>query len=188
MMRLLFLIASLSCVAALSAAPTTWKADPAHSSVGFAVRHFFSKVPGTFANLDATIVYDAEDPSASSANATIGVASVNTDNEKRDSHLQSGDFFLVESFPTMTFQSTAWKKTGENTFDITGDLTIRDVTKPVTLNATLLGTGPGMRGSTLSGWEATTTIDRTEWGITYGGGVVGNEVDITINIEAQLQN
>lgn len=187
MKKYLLALLTLGLVSHLGAAPTTWKADPAHSSVGFAVRHFFSKVPGTFANLDCTIVYDADNVGASKATATIGIAGVNTDNERRDGHLQTDDFFSAATYPNMTFTSTKWVKTGDNTFDITGDLTIRDVTKPVTLKAALLGTGPGPRGATLSGWEASATINRTEWGINYGAGVVGEEVEISINVEARQE-
>jgi polyisoprenoid-binding protein YceI len=179
------LLASLALSA--SAAVETYKIDPAHSSVGFNIRHFFTKVPGSFAKASGTLKIDRDNLEQSSAEATIDVASVNTREDKRDKHLQSGDFFAAEKFPTMRFKSKAWKKTGADTYDVTGDLTIKDVTKEVVLKVKSLGFGPGARGAMLSGWEASTTLDRRDFGITYGQGVVGNEVDVQINIEAVLQ-
>ena len=105
-------------------------------------------------------------PEASKVEVTIQAESVFTHNEARDKHLRGPDFFNTKEFPTLTFKSASWKKTGENTFDVTGDLTIKDVTKEVVLKTTLLGFGPGMRpGSLLSGWEATTTIKKSEFGL-----------------------
>lgn len=178
---------ALAVLSTASAAVETYKIDPAHSSVGFTVRHFFTKVPGVFGKTTGTIKVDRDNMEQSSVEATIDVASVNTREEKRDAHLKNKDFFLVEQFPTMTFKSKSWKKTGEDTFDVTGDLTIKDKTKEVVLKVKLLGFGPGARGAQLSGWEAKTTLDRRDFGITYGQGVVGNEVDVSIDIEAILQ-
>jgi polyisoprenoid-binding protein YceI len=171
----------------LRAAVEIYKIDSAHSSVGFNVRHFFTKVPGVFAKTSGTIRVDRENLERSSVEASIDVGSVNTREQKRDAHLKNADFFLVEKFPTMTFKSTSWKKTGDDTYDVTGDLTIKDQTKPVVLKVKSLGFGPGSRGAQLSGWEATTKLDRRDFGITYGQGVVGNDVDVTIDIEAVLQ-
>ena len=187
MKRLLLPVLALLSTASAFAEPQTFKIDPAHSSVGFSVRHFFSKVPGTFSKFDGTIVYDAANPSNNKADAVIQVASVNTNEAKRDGHLQNEDFFLAEKHPTITFKSKSWTKTGEDTFDVVGDLTIKDVTQEVTLKTKLLGVGPGPRGSTLSGWEGTTSIDRTKFGLSYGTPAVGKDVDITINVEAPLQ-
>ena len=187
MKRILLPIVALALSASAFAAPQTFKIDPAHSSVGFGIRHFFSKVPGSFGKFSGTIVYDAENVENSSTEATIQVASVNTNEAKRDAHLQKEDFFLVEKFPAITFKSKSWKKTGDDTFDIVGDLTIKETTQEVTVKAKLLGVGPGMRGNTLSGWEGTTSIDRTKFGLSYGLPAVGKEVDITLNVEAVLQ-
>ncbi len=170
-----------------TAAVETYKIDPAHSSVGFNVRHFFTKVPGVFAKSSGTITVDRDNLEKSSVEATIDVGSVNTREEKRDAHLKNQDFFLVEKFPSMTFKSKSWKKTGADTYDVAGDLTIKDKTKEVVLKVKSLGFGPGSRGAQLSGWEASTTLDRRDFGITYGQGVVGNDVDVAINIEAILQ-
>ncbi|HEX2099429.1 MAG TPA: YceI family protein [Candidatus Synoicihabitans sp.] len=180
---LLLTLAGLAA-ATVTAAPTTWKADSAHSSVGFKIRHFFSKLPGSFAKVDATVAYDPENVAASSVEATISTASINTGNERRDGHLKNEDFFLVEKYPTITFKSTSWTKTGENTFDITGDLTIKDVTKPVTLKAVHLGTMAGPRGKQVAGWEAKTTLNRHDFGVSFANPALGDEVDVEITIEA----
>lgn len=170
--------------ASIASAADTWTIDSAHSSVGFNVRHFFNKVPGAFEEFSGKITFDPANPEAGTAEATIKVSSVDTGSEKRDGHLQNEDFFLSEKFPAITFKSKSWKKTGENAFDITGDLTIKDVTKEVILKSKLLGVGPGRPGKTVSGWEATTTLDRRDFGLGYGQGVVGNEVEVVLNIQA----
>jgi polyisoprenoid-binding protein YceI len=182
-----FLALAAGLVVSARAAVETYKIDPSHSSVGFGVRHFFTKVPGSFAKFAGMITVDRANLERSSVEASIEVASVNTHDERRDKHLLNQDFFLAEKFPAMTFKSRTWKKTGENTFDITGDLTIKDKTKEVVLKVTSLGFGPGMRGAQLSGWEAAARLDRRDFGLTYGQGVVGNDVDVVINIEAVLQ-
>jgi len=179
---------SLGFVSAASAAVETYVADPAHSSVNFSIRHFFTKVPGRFTKFDATITVDRDNLQNSSAEATIEIASVKTEAPDRDAHLQKPEFFDAAQFPTMTFKSKSWKKTGEDTFDVTGDLTIKGVTKVAVLKVKSLGFGPGMRpGSMLSGWEGTTTINRSDFGVSAFPKVVGEEVEITINVEAGLK-
>ncbi|MDX2112060.1 MAG: YceI family protein [Verrucomicrobiota bacterium] len=179
------LVTTLPCLGI--AAPATFKIDPVHSSVGFKIRHFVSKVPGTFADFSGTIVFDEKSPESSKVDAIIKIASVNTNNAKRDGHLQAPDFFDVAKFPEIKFTSTSWKKTGDNLYEVTGNLTMRDVTKPVTLTVTSLGTAPGRNDTTLAGWEAKAKLDRNAWGITYGAPAVGSDVEIEINIEATLQ-
>ncbi len=190
MKKLLFLSAALTAALTANAAVETYNIDPVHSSVGFSVRHFFSKVPGEFTKFEGTLSLDRDNLVNSSAQASIETASVNTRNEKRDNHLKSGDFFLVEKFPAMTFKSTSWKKTGDDTYDISGDLTIKDHTNPTVLHAKLLGFGPGMQGAMLSSWEATAKINRQDYGIKLNPAlekVVGSDVDISITIEADLK-
>lgn len=177
-------LAATLITASLTSAADVWTIDSTHSSVGFNVRHFFNKVPGTFDEFNGTITFDPAKPETGSAEATIKVSSVDTRSKKRDGHLQTEDFFLTEKFPTITFKSKAWKKTGDNTFDVTGDLTIKDVTKEIVLKTTLLGVGPGRPGKTVSGWEATAILDRRDFGITYGQGMVGNDVEVVLNIQA----
>jgi polyisoprenoid-binding protein YceI len=188
--RLFPLVALALAVAAPASAAETYVIDPVHSSVGFSIRHFVSKVPGRFAKFQGTITVDRTNLAQSSAEATIDIASVDTGNKRRDDHLRNPDFFDAAKYPTMTFKSTSWKKTGENTYDVTGDLTLKDVTKPVTLKVTSLGFGPGMGGTQLSGWEATTTIDKKEWNMKDPTGLdaaLGDDVTITINIEAGMK-
>jgi polyisoprenoid-binding protein YceI len=173
-----------------SAAVETYKIDPVHSSIGFSIRHFVSKVPGTFTKFSGSIVVDRENMEKSSVEATIQVTSVNTANEKRDAHLQSPDFFDAAKFSTATFKSKAWKKTGEDAFDVTGDLTLHGITKEVVLKTKLLAFGPGMQGAQLSGWEATTVLNKTDFGVNGPamlGKALGDEVTITISVEAALQ-
>ncbi|HEY5228837.1 MAG TPA: YceI family protein [Opitutaceae bacterium] len=173
-----------------SAAIETYTIDPVHSSVGFSVRHFLTKVPGLFTKFSGTITVDRDNLENSSVEATIDVGSVSTNNEKRDNHLKTPDFFDAANFSTITFKSTAWKKTGDNTFDVTGDLTIRGTTKPVVLKVDLMGFGPGMMGAQLSGWDASTTINREDFGVNGPamlGKALGSEVGISITVEADLK-
>jgi polyisoprenoid-binding protein YceI len=181
---------ALTLASAASAAVETYDIDPAHSSVGFSIRHVFSQVPGSFTQFTGTVTVDRDNLEKSQVDAVIQVGSVTTAVEKRDTHLKSPDFFDVVKFGTITFKSKAWKKTGDETYDVTGDLTIKDVTKEVVLKVTSLGFGPGMTGKPVSGWSATTTINRNDFGVTGPamlGKAVGNEVTITISVEADLK-
>jgi polyisoprenoid-binding protein YceI len=173
-----------------SAAIETYTIDPVHSSVGFSVRHFLTKVPGLFTKFSGTITVDRANLENSTVEATIDVGSVSTNNEKRDGHLKTPDFFDAANFSSITFKSTSWKKTGDSTFDVTGDLTIRGTTKPVVLKVDLMGFGPGMQGAQLSGWDATTTINREDFGVNgpaFLGKALGSEVGISITVEADLK-
>jgi polyisoprenoid-binding protein YceI len=181
---LLFSGLALGALATSQAAVETYKIDPVHSSVGFSIRHFFSQVPGNFTKFSGTIVVDRDNPEKNTVDATIETASIDTRISKRDDDLRSGKFFDVEKIPTITFKSKSWKKTGDDTFDVTGDLTIKGVTKEVVLKVKSLGFGPGMMGKNLSGWEATTTINRNDFGVTAYPKMLGDEVPVTINIEA----
>jgi polyisoprenoid-binding protein YceI len=189
--KILALVAlSSGLISVAPAAVETYVIDPVHSSVGFKVRHFLTKVPGSFTTFSGTITVDRDNLENSSVVAKIDVGSVTTGTEKRDNHLKSPDFFDVAKFDSITFTSTSWKKTGDATFDVTGDLTIHGVTKSVVLKVDLLGFGPGMMGAQLSGWDATTTIDRTDFGVdgpAMLGKALGNEVAVTISIEADLK-
>ncbi|MEN8662548.1 MAG: YceI family protein [Lentimonas sp.] len=163
----------------------TYEIDASHSSVKFSIRHFVAKTTGNFSEFEGSLTVDRDDLSKSSVKASIQLPSVDTDSAKRDKHLQEDDYFDAVKHPIMSFQSTKWVATKDkDEFRVTGDLTIRGITKPVVLDVELLGFGEGRKGAYLSGWEATTTLDRTQWGITGGQPAVGNEVDVTINIEA----
>jgi polyisoprenoid-binding protein YceI len=168
----------------------TWETDVVHSSVTFKVRHFFTKVTGRFNEFKATIDFDPKSPSTASVTAAIQAASINTDNENRDKHLRSADFFDVEKYPEIAFKSTKVEAIGEN-LKVTGDFTMHGVTKPVTLDVQYLGAmevpGQGWK----AGFTATGTINRKDFGITWnnvldsGGTVLGDEVEIQIDIEAK---
>lgn len=188
MKRLLALLAVLGLAANSQAAVEVYKIDATHSSINYSLRHILSKYTSSFTKLSGDITVDRDNLENSSVTATIDVAGLTTDSEGRDKHIKGPDFFDVTKFPTATFKSKSWKKTGADTYDITGDLTIKDITKEVVLKTTLLGFGPGMRpGTLLSGWEATTTIKKSEFGLAGPAMLqkaLGDEVAITINIEA----
>jgi len=180
----------LGIATAASAAVETYAIDPVHSSVGFSVRHFFTKVPGSFTQFSGTITVDRDNLENSSVAVTIDVGSVSTANEKRDNHLKSPDFFDAAKFGTITFKSTAWKKTGESSYDVTGDLTIHGVTKSVVLKVNSLGFGPGMMGAQLSGWDASVTLNRNDFGVNGPamlGTALGSDVAVSITVEADLK-
>jgi len=171
----------------LSAAVETYQIDSTHSTIQYSLRHLVSKFTGSFSTVSGTISVDRANLEKSSVQASIDIGSVNTADEKRNAHLKSPDFFDAVKFPTMTFKSTSWKKTGEDTFDVTGNLTIKDVTKPVVLKAKLLGFGEGMGGTQVSGWEVTGSIKKSEFGLAGPamlGKVLGDEVAINIGVEA----
>jgi len=191
MKRLIALLAVLSLTAAARADVETYAIDPVHSSAGFSIRHMLSKFSSSFTKTTGTITVDRANLENSNVEASVEIASISTANPDRDKHLQTPDFFDAAKFPAMTFKSKAWKKTGESTFDVTGDLTIKGVTKEVVLKVTSLGFGPGMRpGSQLSGWEATTTIKKSDFGVNGPamlGKVLGDDVTVDISIEAGLK-
>lgn len=164
-------------------AQTVWKTDKSHSNVKFTVSHLvIAEVDGRFTDFDATVTHTKDDMSDMKIEAVIKTASVNTDNDQRDTHLRSDDFFNVEKYPEMRFRSTKVEKTGNDTYKITGDLTIRDVTKPVVLDTRFGGVTKDPWGNTKAGFRATTTIDRFDWNVKWnkaietGGLVVGREV------------
>ncbi|MFO7320761.1 MAG: YceI family protein [Chloroflexota bacterium] len=169
----------------------TWKLDPAHSRANFSVRHMMvSTVRGGFDRVSGKLEFDPEHPEKSYVEAVIDAASISTGVEDRDNHLRSADFLDVENYPTITFKSTDVTITGENTADVHGNLTIRGVTKPVTLKVEHVGTAVGMTGARVSGFEARTQINREDFGLTWnvaletGGVLVGKEVRIDLDVEA----
>ncbi len=173
---------------AVPAAVETYVIDKVHSSVGFSIRHFVAKVPGTFGEFNGTITVDRDNLEKSTVEATIDVNSVDTKNQKRDDHLRGADFFEVAKYPKMTFKSTSWKKVGE-IYEVAGNLTLKDVTKPVVLKVAPLGFAQGMQGP-ISGWEATTTINKKEFNVKDPAmldAALGDDVTITINVEAGLK-
>lgn len=185
MKRLIAFLATFGLLLTARAEVETYTIDPVHSSTGFSVRHILSRFTSSFTKTTGTLTVDRANLENSSVEATIEIPSLNTANADRDKHLQSADFFDGAKFSTATFKSKSWKKTGESTFDVRGDLTIKGVTKEVVLKVTLLGFGPGMRpGTFLSGWEATTVLNRMDYGVSYGPKVLGEDVTVNISIEA----
>lgn len=182
----LLLTAALAILPA-TAAVETYQIDPAHSSVVFNVRHFLAKVPGSFAKFTGTLTVDRDNFERNAITATVGIGGIDTRNEARNKHLLSADFFLAEKFPDAGFRSTAWKKSGADTYTVTGELTIKDRTRPLVLEVKFLGFATGQRGAQLSGWEAVTTIDRTDFGVGVSENSIADEVELSINIEAKLQ-
>jgi polyisoprenoid-binding protein YceI len=175
-----------------AAEPAVYKVDPNHSSVGFTIRHFVSNVPGRFRDFHGIVKYDRQNPAASSVEFTVQAASINTDNEDRDNHLRSADFFDVQKFPTLTFTSTKVAPRDANTLDVTGDLTLHGVTRTVTIPVEVLGTIQGPRGEK-AGFEAVFTLNRKEYGIVWnrvfdaGGSLLGDDVKVSVAIEADRQ-
>ena len=173
---------------------TTWKADKSHSQVQFSVSHMgIAEVTGRFTEFDVTVVGSEDDFADATIEATIKTPSINTDNERRDGHLRSDDFLNVEKFPEMNFRSTSVKKTGKDTYAISGDLTIRDVTKSVVLDTRFKGTIKDTRGGKKAAFKAVTTINRFEFGTKWkgvldtGGLIAGENVDITLLMELNQQ-
>ena len=171
------------------AATTTWTIDPAHSHVEFSVKHLMiSTVKGRFGELEGSVTVPGGTPAGSSVSATIRTASIDTRNEQRDGHLRSADFFDVERFPAIEFRSTGVSGAPDG-FTLTGDLTIRDVTRPITLQVTLEGEGKDPWGGTRMGFSASGKFDRREFGLVWnqaletGGVAVGHEVKLHIDAE-----
>jgi len=180
----------LACALTASAAVERYTADVSHSSVGFSIRHFFSKVPGRFGKFTVELSGDKADLSKATVTTTIEAASIDTGNEARDKHLRSADFFDAEKFPTITFTSTSVTVKSPTNIIVSGDLTMRGVTKKVDLDVAILGSGPDAWGGYRAGFQGKTTINRKDFGILWnkvldtGGAVLGDEVEIVLDIEA----
>ena len=169
----------------------TWTIDPSHSDVSFTVRHMMiSKVRGNFRTFEGTIT-TAEDITASAVSVSIDLSSIDTNSEQRDNHIRSADFFEVEKYPTMTFTSTSIKAKGDD-WIITGDLTLKGITKSVDLATELSGFGPDAWGGYRAGFSAKTEISRNDFGVDIdmpldgGGVVIGDKISISLDIEAVL--
>lgn len=173
---------------------TTWKLDPAHTSVEFTAKHMMiTTVRGRLTDIEGTIYADDQNPSNSSVEATLKAASLDTRNEQRDQHLRSGDFIDAEKFPVVTFKSTRVEGSRER-FKLTGDLTIRGTTKEITLDVTFEGTGKDPWGGERAGFTATGKIDRRNFGLTWnqaletGGVLVSNDIKINIEVQATKES
>lgn len=172
----------------------TFAVDASHSRVGFTVRHLgFSKVRGAFESFDGTIRLEGDDLSTLETEASIDVTTVNTGDAKRDEHLRSGDFFEVENHPTITFKSTGVKSVDGSKFVLVGDFTIRGVTRSIELEGEFLGTATDPWGNEKIALEAHGSINRKDFGLNWnavletGGVLVSEKVDLTIEVQAALQ-
>ena len=171
----------------------TWVIDPSHSTVGFVVRHLVSKVRGQFAEFEGKIVGNPEDLTTAQAEFSAQVTSVDTKQSDRDNHLRTSDFFDVANYPTMTFVSSRIEKSGESEYTVLGDLTLRGVTKEVSVHVEYLGTGKDPWGGQRAGFEATARINRKDFGVNWnqaleaGGVLVGDTVEIHLELETIQQ-
>ena len=169
---------------------TKWEFDRSHSSIKFSVSHMVvSEADGKFGDFSVNVASDKDDFSDAKIDVTIKATSINTDDAKRDEHLRSGDFFDVANHPTITFKSKSMKKTGKGTYKLSGDFTMRGVTKPVTLDVKYGGMQKSPWGQTVAGFKITGKINRKDYGVSWstmldqGGAVVGDVVDLVANIE-----
>lgn len=171
----------------------TYQIDLAHSEAAFQVRHLLSKVRGHFAEFTGTVEFDEANPTRSSVALEVLTTSISTNQADRDAHLRSDDFFAVERFPKMTFVSRTVSARGANAFDVVGDLTIRDVTKAITLPVSYLGKAKDPWGNEKLAFEAEITLNRKDFGLTWnaaletGGFLVGDEVKVSLTIQALLK-
>lgn len=173
-----------------TAAATSYAIDLAHSEATFQVRHLLSKVRGRFADFSGTITFDEQQPAASSIAIEIKAASIDTGVADRDAHLRSDDFFSAERFPTLTFVSRHVAPRGDNAFDVTGDFTIRDITKSIVIPVTYLGAAQDPWGNRKLAFEGDVTINRKDFGLSWnaaletGGFLVGDDVRISVSLQA----
>jgi polyisoprenoid-binding protein YceI len=167
----------------------TWEIDTAHTAVEFVARHMLTKVRGRFGTFSG-VIRVGEVPEESTAEVEIEAASIDTNTPDRDNHLRSPDFLDVAKYPKLTFKSTALRRTGPDTFELDGNLTIKDVTRPVTLEAEFLGVTDSPFGTKVASFSARAEIDREDWGMTWnvvietGGLLVGKKVAIELEVEA----
>ena len=182
-------LAAAMAVGSPALAAETYQLDKAHSTVGFQVRHIFTMVGGSFQDFSGTVRIDRARPEASSVEFTIQAASIFTNEPKRDEHLKSPDFFDTAKHPTISFKSTAVKPAGGDSYEVTGDLTMRGVTRQVTLPVTFLGEAKDPWGNEKVGFELATVLNRKDFGINWnkaldqGGVLVGDEVKVQISVQ-----
>lgn len=184
-------VATLPVDPALAALTGQYAIDPAHSSIGFTVRHaMVTNVRGSFAEHEGTLNLDGSNPGGSSASIDVKIASIDTGIGDRDGHLRSGDFFDAEQFPLMTFRSTQAEQLGGDKYRVTGDLTIKDVTKPLSIDLEFNGTATDPYGNERVGFEGSAEILRSDWGLTWnaaletGGVMVSDKVKLNFDISA----
>ena len=175
----------LNATPALAAQPVTWSVDPVHSTAQFTARHFgIVPVIGTIPIRSAAVQVVEGSQFPLGVSAELDASKVDTHNDTRDGDLRSDHFFNAAATPTIKFVSTKVDGTDPSHFTITGDLTMHGVTHPVVLNAQVVASGKSPRGRSIIAYAATATIDRTQWGMTYGPLIVGNNIDLSLNVEA----
>jgi len=189
MLKRVAAVATGLALVAGTAGAAEWEIDKAHSSVQFKVSHMvITKVTGRFGDVSGKLTFDGKDLAGGTVEMQVAVGSINTDNENRDNHLKSDDFFNAETYPYITFKSKKVIPGDGNKFKLVGDLTIRDVTREVTFDCEFYGLAETGQG-TKSGFEATTRINRQDFGVKWsktldnGGLVAGNDVDIVVELE-----
>lgn len=187
-------VATLDVDPALAALTGDYVIDAAHSSIGFTVRHaMVTNVRGGFAQHEGALHLDGADPSRSTASIDVTIASVSTGIADRDAHLLGGDFFDAEAFPLMTFRSTSAARVGGDTYRVSGDLTIKDVTRPLSIDLEFTGSATDVYGNERVGFEGSAEILRSDWGLTWnaaleaGGVMVSDKVKLTFDISAIKQ-
>jgi polyisoprenoid-binding protein YceI len=166
----------------------TYKIDPSHSRIGFVARHaMVTKVRGSFNEFDGTGYFDVEDPSKSHLELTIKAASIDTRNADRDAHLRSNDFFAMDEFPEITFVSTKVETPSPAVYRVTGDLTIKGVTKPVTFDLEYNGVVSDPWGNTRVGFEGSTSVNRKDWGVNFNVALEAGGVLVSENISLEFE-
>jgi len=193
MLRKLLVVAVAFLLAGPAAAADTYSVDATHSEVTFSIRHLIGRVSGQFRDFSGTVTVEPGQPSSSSVSFAIQAASIDTGNERRDTHLRSDAFFWVEKYPEITFTSSAIEAAGGDSYKVTGTLTMRGVSKQVVLEVKLLGFAKDPWGGERAGFSLETTLNRKDYGIEWnqaldqGGFLLGDEVAVEINIEAVKQ-
>ncbi|HTU99559.1 MAG TPA: YceI family protein [Luteitalea sp.] len=171
-------------------AVTTYQIDAAHSEATFSVRHLITKVRGRFSEFAGTVTFDAASPEQSKVSFTIQAASIDTNQKDRDAHLRSADFFETDTYKTITFESTRIAKSSADTYAVTGNFTIRDITREITLPVTFLGTAKDPWGNERIAFETQYTLNRKDYGLTWnaaletGGFLVGDDVTVSLSVQA----
>ena len=180
----LILVTLLSSLGVVAQAADTYQVDPVHSSLLFKIRHLnVADFYGRFNDVTGTVTLDPANPGNDSLNLEVKTDSIDTHHDKRNQDLKGPDFLNVKQFPTITFKSTKMEKTGDDTFKVTGNLTFRGVTKPVTVEFKKTGEGKGMKDEYRAGGETKFTIKRSDFGMNYMQGVLGDEVTLIISLE-----
>jgi len=192
--KLLFAIVVFTGMTGRAGAQGKWVVDKVHSGVKFTVTHLvISEVEGSFKSFAGSMTSSKPDFTDAQVDFTVDVNSLSTDNDMRDKHLRSDDFFNAEKFPNMTFKSISWKKVSAKSYELTGNLTIRDITKKVRFDVTYGGMVQDGYGNTKAGFKATATINRLDYGLKWnmlteaGGAVVGPDVNIILTTEFTLE-